>query len=105
LQISVFISGQSPANGLNFGISMFLQGTLAFSRILMKELLLVANTDPANPCGVCRIVDLTLSQCRQQVPCFVPQQGAAGTAESGAAIRGRRGGPSQKRLAAAAVGR
>jgi glycosidase len=49
-------------NGLNFGVSTFLHGTLAFSRILMdQEVLVVANTDPANPCGVYVIVDLTLN--------------------------------------------
>jgi glycosidase len=48
-------------DGKNFGVSTFLNGTLAFSRILMdQEILVVANTDTANPITVNVIVDLTL---------------------------------------------
>jgi glycosidase len=45
----------------NFGVSPYLNGTLAFSRILMdQEILVVANTDTANPITLWVIVDLTL---------------------------------------------
>ena len=48
-------------DGKNFGVSTFVNGTLAFSRILMdQEILAVANTDTANPITVNVIVDLTL---------------------------------------------
>jgi glycosidase len=46
----------------NFGVSTFLNGTLAFSRILMdQEIVIVANTDTANPVAVYVIVDDTLN--------------------------------------------
>jgi glycosidase len=48
-------------DGKNFGVSAFSNGTLAFSRILMdQEILVVANTDTVNPVTVNVIVDLTL---------------------------------------------
>ncbi len=48
-------------DGKKFGVSTFLNGTLAFSRILMdQEILVVANTDTVNPITVNVIVDLTL---------------------------------------------
>jgi glycosidase len=49
-------------DGQHFGVSTFLNGTLAFSRILMdQEIVIVANTDPVNPCVVYAIVDITLN--------------------------------------------
>ena len=49
-------------DGQHFGVSTFLNGTLAFSRILMdQEIVIVANTDPVNPCAVYVIVDNTLA--------------------------------------------
>jgi glycosidase len=49
-------------DGQNFGISPFLNGVLAFSRILMdEEVLVVANTDSSNACTVYVIVDITLN--------------------------------------------
>jgi glycosidase len=46
----------------HFGVSTFLNGTLAFSRILMdQEILIVANTDSVNTCAVDVIVDSTLN--------------------------------------------
>jgi glycosidase len=48
-------------DGVNFGVSPFNGGTLAFSRILMdQEIVVVANTDTANSITVTVIVDLTL---------------------------------------------
>ncbi len=48
-------------DGKNFGVSPYVNGTLAFSRILMdQEIVVVANTDTANPITVTVIVDLTL---------------------------------------------
>jgi glycosidase len=48
-------------DGKNFGVSPYVNGTLAFSRILMdQEILVVANTDTANPITLKVIVDLTL---------------------------------------------
>lgn len=48
-------------DGKNFGVSPFLGGLLAFSRILMdQEILVVANTDALNSITVTVIVDLTL---------------------------------------------
>lgn len=50
-------------DGQHFGVSTFLNGTLAFSRILMdQEIVVVANTDTVNPCSVYAIVDNTLNQ-------------------------------------------
>jgi len=50
-------------DGQNFGVSPFLNGTLAFSRILMdQEIVIAANTDTVNPCTVYVIVDITLNQ-------------------------------------------
>lgn len=55
-------------DGKNFGVSTFLNGTLAFSRILMdQEIVVVANTDTANPCAVYVIVDDTLSNPGDQL--------------------------------------
>lgn len=49
-------------DGQNFGISPFLNGVLAFSRILMdEEVLVVANTDTNNAFTVYVIVDITLN--------------------------------------------
>jgi glycosidase len=49
-------------DGRNFGVSTFLNGVLAFSRILMdREIVTVANTDTVNPCAVDVIVDITLN--------------------------------------------
>lgn len=49
-------------DGRHFGVSTFLNGTLAFSRILMdREIVIVANTDPVNSCAVYVIVDNTLN--------------------------------------------
>jgi len=49
-------------DGQHFGISPFLNGVLAFSRILMdEEILVVANTDTNNACTVYVIVDITLN--------------------------------------------
>jgi glycosidase len=46
----------------NFGVSPFLNGTLAFSRILMdQEIVIVANTDIVNPTPLYVIVDNTLN--------------------------------------------
>ena len=49
-------------DGQHFGISTFLNGVLAFSRILMdREIVVVANTDPVNASTVFVIVDNTLN--------------------------------------------
>ena len=49
-------------DGQHFGVSTFLNGTLAFSRILMdQEIVVLANTDTVNPCAVYVIVDETLN--------------------------------------------
>jgi glycosidase len=49
-------------DGQHFGVSTFLNGTLAFSRILMdQEVVVVANTDPVNRCSLQVIVDITLN--------------------------------------------
>jgi hypothetical protein len=49
-------------DGINFGVSTFLSGVLAFSRILMdREIVTVANTDTVNPCAVDVVVDITLN--------------------------------------------
>lgn len=50
-------------DGRHFGVSTFLNGTLAFSRILMdQEIVVAANTDPVNSCTVYVIVDNTLNK-------------------------------------------
>jgi glycosidase len=55
-------------DGQHFGISTFLNGTLAFSRILMdQEIVIVANTDTNNSCSVRVIVDNTLNQPGDQM--------------------------------------
>jgi len=55
-------------DGKTFGVSTFLNGTLAFSRILMdQEIVVVANTDTANPCAVYVIVDDTLNSPGDQL--------------------------------------
>ena len=47
----------------HFSVSTFLNGTLAFSRILMdQEIVIAANTDPVNPCAVYVILDNTLTK-------------------------------------------
>ena len=52
----------------HFGVSTFLNGTLAFSRILMdQEIVIVANTDVSNSCSVRVIVDSTLNQPGDQL--------------------------------------
>jgi len=49
-------------DGQHFGVSTFLNGTLAFSRILMdQEIVVAANTDTLNACAVHVIVDNTLN--------------------------------------------
>ena len=54
-------------DGTHFGVSGFLNGTLAFSRILMdQEIVVVANTDTANACAVFVIVDDTLNNASDQ---------------------------------------
>jgi glycosidase len=77
----------------NFGVSSFLNGTLAFSRILMdQEIVIVANTDANNSCAVYVIVDSTLNNpgdafrilySNQQQPTApsVVQQSAAGSVQ------------------------
>jgi glycosidase len=55
-------------DGQHFGVSTFLTGTLAFSRILMdQEIVVVANTDAVNPCAVSVIVDSTLNNPGDQL--------------------------------------
>jgi glycosidase len=55
-------------DGQQFGVSPFLNGTLAFSRILMdQEIVVVANTDAVNACAVSVIVDSTLNQPGNQL--------------------------------------
>jgi len=55
-------------DGQNFGISTFLNGTLAFSRILMdQEIVVVANTDTVNSCTVSVIIDITLNNPGDQL--------------------------------------
>ena len=55
-------------DGQHFGVSTFLNGTLAFSRILMdQEIVVVANTDTVNPCVVYVIVDITLNNPGDQL--------------------------------------
>jgi glycosidase len=50
-------------DGQHFGLSTFLNGTLAFSRILMdQEIVIAANTDSANSCAVYVIVDNNLNR-------------------------------------------
>jgi len=52
----------------HFGISTFVNGTLAFSRILMdQEIVIVANTDTNNSCSARVIVDSTLNQPGDQL--------------------------------------
>ena len=54
-------------NGKEFGVSAFHNGTLAFSRILMdQEIVVAANTDTANPSAVFVIIDDTLNQAGDQ---------------------------------------
>jgi glycosidase len=55
-------------DGQHFGVSTFLNGTLAFSRILMdQEVVVVANTDSVNACSVDVIVDITLNNPGDQL--------------------------------------
>jgi glycosidase len=59
----------------HFGVSTFLNGTLAFSRILMdQEIVIVANTDSVNPCAVDVIVDNTLNNPGDQFRIFYSNQ-------------------------------
>ena len=68
-------------DGQHFGISTFLNGTLAFSRILMdQEIVTVANTDPVNPCTVYVIVDNTLNQPGRSASHSLQQSRAAASA-------------------------
>jgi glycosidase len=49
-------------DGQNFGVSTFLNGVLAFSRILMdQEIVIVANTNPSAGSTLSVIVDITLN--------------------------------------------
>jgi hypothetical protein len=49
-------------DGQHFGVSPFLNGTLAFSRILMdQEIVIIADTDSVNSCAIYVIVDNTLN--------------------------------------------
>ncbi len=51
----------------HFGVSTFLNGVLAFSRILMdQEIVIAANTDPNNASAVSVIVDNTLNGAGEQ---------------------------------------
>ncbi len=76
-------------DGQHFGISTFLNGTLAFSRILMdQEIVTVANTDPVNRCAVYVIVDNTLNKSGDQFRILYSNKGqpqAPGTVEQFAA--------------------
>jgi glycosidase len=55
-------------DGQHFGVSTFVNGVLAFSRILMdREVVTVANTDTVNPCAVYVIVDSTLNSPGEQM--------------------------------------
>ena len=64
-------------NGQQFGVSTFLNGTLAFSRILMDtEILIVANTDAVNSCSVEVIVDNTLNKPGDQFSVLYSNQAA-----------------------------
>ena len=55
-------------DGQHFGVSTFLNGALAFSRILMdREIVTVANTDSVNPCAVYVIVNNTLNNPGDQL--------------------------------------
>jgi glycosidase len=55
-------------NGQHFAVSTFLNGTLAFSRILMdQEIMIAANTDTVNPCAVYVIVENTLNNSGDQL--------------------------------------
>jgi len=55
-------------DGQHFSVSTFLNGTLAFSRILMdQEIVVAANTDTVNPCVVYVIVDNTLNHPGDQL--------------------------------------
>ncbi|HMD49495.1 MAG TPA: hypothetical protein VKG79_10370, partial [Bryobacteraceae bacterium] len=55
-------------DGQNYGVSTFLNGVLAFSRILMdQEIVIVANTNTAAPCTISVIVDNTLNNPRDQL--------------------------------------
>jgi glycosidase len=55
-------------DGQHFGVSTFLNGVLAFSRILMdREIVTVANTDPVNSVAVYVIVDGTLNNSGDQL--------------------------------------
>ena len=64
-------------DGRNFGVSTFLNGTLAFSRILMdQEIIIAANTDTANPSSVYVIVDMTLNNPGNQMRILYSNQQA-----------------------------
>lgn len=55
-------------DGTHFGVSTFLNGTVAFSRILMdQEVVVLANTDTANLCEVYVIIDNTLNNTVDQL--------------------------------------
>ena len=59
----------------HFGVSTFLNGTLAFSRILMdEEVVIVANTDTLNPSTVYVIVDNTLNNPGDQFQIYYSNQ-------------------------------
>jgi len=64
-------------DGGHFGVSTFLNGTLAFSRILMdQEIVIAANTDTANPSSVYVIVDMTLNNPGNQMRILYSNQQA-----------------------------
>jgi glycosidase len=55
-------------DGKNFGVSTFLNGVLAFSRILMdQEVVIVANTNTTSSCSMNVIVDITLNNSGDQL--------------------------------------
>jgi hypothetical protein len=58
-------------------VSTFLNGTLAFSRILMdQEIVIAANTDTANPSSIYVIVDMTLNNPGNQMRILYSNQQA-----------------------------
>lgn len=80
-------------DGQHYGVSTFLNGVLAFSRILMdQEIVIVANTNPSAPSTLSVIVDNTLNNAGDQLrvlysnklqpqPPSAIQQQAAGTVQ------------------------
>jgi hypothetical protein len=72
-------------DGQQFGVSSFLNGILAFSRILMdQEVVIIANTDTVNPRAIDVIVDITLNRPGDQLRILYsnqPQPQAPGPVE------------------------